>query len=178
MRAQLVWRRCAAWLNRRADNIAVALLAAMFISFILQIFFRYVVGQPLTWTLEACLVTWLWLVFWVSAFLLDDKDHVKFDIVYTAAPLPVRRVFVVFSAVCIVVAFGSAFPATVDYIAFMKIESSSSLGIRLDYVFACYLIFAVAVLVRYGARAWRHLVSAAELSHSSDRPDTDADRPR
>ena len=136
------------------------------------------VGQPLTWTLEACLVTWLWLVFWVSAFLLDDKDHVKFDIVYTAAPLPVRRVFVVFSAVCIVVAFGVAFLPTVDFIAFMKIESSSSLGIRLDYVFACYLIFAVAVLVRYGARAWRYLATSAELNHRSDMSDADADHPR
>ena len=64
------------WLRNRADNVAVALLTAMFVSFLLQIFFRYVVNQPLTWTLEANLLAWLWIVFWVSAFLQIGRAHV------------------------------------------------------------------------------------------------------
>ncbi|TPL82638.1 TRAP transporter small permease, partial [Mesorhizobium sp. B2-3-13] len=60
------------WLQARADNVAVALLAAMFIAFILQIFTRYVINDPLGWTLEVCLTTWLWLVFWSSAFVLTE----------------------------------------------------------------------------------------------------------
>lgn len=174
MKARGAWRHGIAWLKDRADNIAVALLAAMFVSFILQILFRYVVGEPLTWTLEACLLTWLWLVFWVAGFLLDDRDHVKFDIVYAAAPPPVRRVFAIASALVIVVAFATALPATFDFIAFMKIESSSSLGVRLDYVFACYLIFCAGVLVRYGLRALGRLRS----DEAPEPPASDPDRAR
>lgn len=140
------------WLRNRADNVAVGLLTAMFVSFILQIFFRYVVNQPLTWTLEANLLTWLWVVFWVSAFLLRDRDHVKFDIFYLSAAPRVRRAFALLSAAAIVAAFGVAYPATFDFISFMKIESSSSLGIRLDFVFSAYLLFAAAVIVRYTIR--------------------------
>ena len=143
------------WLRGRAENMAVGLLAAMFISFILQIFYRYVVNEPLTWTLEACLLTWLWLVFWGAAFLLRDRDHVRFDIFYAGVSPGLRRLFALISAVAIVAGFASAFPATYDFISFMSIESSSSLGIRLDYVFAAYLLFAAAVIIRYALRTIR-----------------------
>lgn len=143
------------WLRNRADNVAVGLLTAMFVSFLLQIFFRYVVNQPLTWTLEANLLAWLWVVFWVSAFLLKERDHVRFDTFYLSARPPLRRAFAIISALLIVVGFGVAFPATLDFILFMKIESSSSLGIRLDIVFSVYLIFAAALITRYTIRTVR-----------------------
>jgi TRAP-type C4-dicarboxylate transport system permease small subunit len=40
---------------------------------------------------------------------------------------------------------------TVSYVAFMKVESSSYLKIRLDILYSIYIVFAVAVIVRY---AW------------------------
>ncbi len=143
------------WLRNRADNVAVGLLTAMFVSFILQIFFRYVVNKPLSWTLEANLLTWLWTVFWVSAFLLRDRDHVRFDAIYVSVRPPVRRLFAIVSAAAIIIGFAAAFPATVDFVSFMKIEKSSSLGIRLDYVFSAYVLFAAAIIVRYTIRAVR-----------------------
>lgn len=140
------------WLRARTQDVAVALLAAMFVAFILQIFFRYVVNQPLSWTLEACLLTWLWLVFWGAAFQLKDGDNVRFDILYTAVGPGMRRVFGAVSALIIVAVFAASAPATYDFISFMRIESSSSLGIRLDYVFSVYLIFVAGVIGRY---SWR-----------------------
>lgn len=141
------------WLVARADNVAVGLLTAMFLSFILQIFSRYVINQPLGWTLEACLLAWLWTVFWGAAFLLEDKDHVKFDILYSSVRPRVKRVFALLSAIAIVAALATSLPATADFIAFMKIEKTSLLGIRFDYVFSVYLIFAVALIGRYLLRA-------------------------
>jgi len=141
-----------AWLRRRADNVAVGLLTAMFLSFVLQIFSRYVVNHPLGWTLEACLVTWLWVVFWGSAFVVADHDHVKFDVLYVHVGSKARRIFALISAVAITAGFLSSFSGAIDYITFMKIEKSSTLRIRLDYVFSVYGIFAAAIIVRYG---WR-----------------------
>ena len=42
-----------------------------------------------------------------------------------------------------------ALPATVSYVAFMKVESSSYLKIRLDILYSVYVVFAVAIIVRY-----------------------------
>jgi len=144
-----------AWLRRRAENVAAGLLAVMFLSFLVQIFTRYVINYPLGWTLEVCLTAWLWLVFWGAAFTLDDRDHVKFDLFYLAGSRKARRVLALVSAVAILGGFLAALPATYDYISFYKIKKSATLHIRLDIVFSVYGIFAVAIIARYGLRAWQ-----------------------
>jgi C4-dicarboxylate transporter, DctQ subunit len=153
--AGVIMDRIIRFLRARAEDVAVALLAAMFVSFIFQIASRYLFNAPMDWTLEACLTTWLWAVFWGAAFLLDDKDHVKFDVVYNLAGPGGRRVMAIIGALAIVIAFSAALPATIDYITFYKIKSSMVLGIRLDYVFSVYLVFAAGVIGYYGLRAWR-----------------------
>jgi TRAP-type C4-dicarboxylate transport system permease small subunit len=147
-------RAALAWLRARADNVAAGLLAAMFLTFVLQIVTRYVVNYPLGWTVELCLTLWLWLVFWGSAFVLDDRDHVRFDLVQAAVGLRMRRAFALVSAVAIVAGLLAALPATLDYITFYKIKRSATLRIRLDVVFSVYAIFAVATIARYALRAW------------------------
>jgi len=140
------------WFQRRADNVAVALLAAIFLSFILQIVSRYIIRQPLGWTLEACLLAWLWLVFWSTAFTLKEEDHVRFTVLCDHAHPNVRRIYMVLTAICVVGALAISLPATFDFIAFMKIEKTSLLKVRFDYVFSVYLIFSVAIMTRY---VWR-----------------------
>ena len=47
-----------------------------------------------------------------------------------------------------------AMPATVKYVAFMKVEKSSYLNIRLDVLYSVYVVFAVAIIVRYAWAIW------------------------
>ena len=70
------------FLHKRSEDVMVGLMVIMFASFIIQIATRYVFNAPTEWTYEVILITWLWAVFWGAAFLLEDKDHVKFDILY------------------------------------------------------------------------------------------------
>jgi C4-dicarboxylate transporter, DctQ subunit len=140
------------WLQRRADNVAVGLLTVIFLSFILQIVSRYIIRQPLGWTLEACLLAWMWLVFWSAAFTLKEPDHVRFTVLVDTARPRVRRIYMVITGLCIIAALAISLPATLDYVAFMKIEKTSLLKVRFDFAFSVYLIFAVTVIGRYG---WR-----------------------
>lgn len=140
------------WLRARADNVAAGLLAAMFVAFLLQIGSRYFFNNSLSWTLEVCLTTWLWLVFWGSAFVLDERDHVKFDVIYHWVGAPMKRRFALISALAIFLGFVAAFPATYDYLTFYKIKKSVTLHIRMDVVFSVYGMFAVATIIRYGLR--------------------------
>jgi C4-dicarboxylate transporter, DctQ subunit len=148
-------RAAIAWLRARADNVAVGLLTVMFFSFILQISSRYVFDFPLGWTLELCLTTWLWVVFWEGAFILNDRDHVRFDLLLQVVDRRTRRVFAIVAALGIVVGFAAALPATFGYITFYKIKHSSTLHIRLDYVFSIYGAFAIGIIARYVWRLWK-----------------------
>ena len=149
-----------AWLRRGADYVAVGLLTAMFLSFLLQIFSRYVLVNPLGWTLEACLVTWLWLVFWSCAFIVRERDHVALNILYLAAPARGRRFLALLASAALVAAFLVSIPATVDFVTFMKIESTSLLRIRFDFLFTIYPIFLLAVVVQGITRIVRLLSPA------------------
>jgi len=145
------------WLRRRADDVAVLLLGAMFASFIVQIVSRYVFNEPLGWTLEMCLTTWLWTVFWASSFCLKHDDHIRFDMLYNAVGRGTRRVFAAIGAMCVVAAMVAALPGTWDFVSFLTIKRSATLRIPLAYVFCIYLIFMLATVVLFGHRLWRTL---------------------
>jgi len=85
-------------------------MAAMFSAFVVQVFMRYAVNRPVAWTLEACLTAWLWLVLWGGAFVVKDRDHVKFDLFYVAMRERGRRAFALLSATAIVAAFVASLP--------------------------------------------------------------------
>ncbi|TMH53876.1 MAG: TRAP transporter small permease subunit [Betaproteobacteria bacterium] len=131
------------------DSVAVALMATMFVSFLLQIFFRYVLNRPLGWTEEVTVLCWLWVVLWSAALLLSDAEEVRFDIIYSAVPRGARRAFVIVSSVALVVLLAISIPATWRYIAFMKREHSAYLHMRFDILYSIYLVFVVAVIVKH-----------------------------
>jgi C4-dicarboxylate transporter, DctQ subunit len=143
------------WLRRRAENIAAFMLAVMFICFILQIFFRYVLNSPVGWTEEVSILMWIWGVLWGAVFVLDEKDEVRFDIIYSAVKERTRRVFTVITGVALVIMYAVSLPAAASYVTFMKVERSAYLGIRLDYLYSIFLVFTVAAIVRYAWLAWR-----------------------
>jgi C4-dicarboxylate transporter DctQ subunit len=143
------------WLRRRAENIAALLLLAMFLCFILQIAARYVFNYPLGWTDEASVLCWIWCTLWGAAFVLREKDEVRFDIIYSTASRQTRRVFTVITGVAIIVLLAIALPAVIGYVTFLKVERSAYLGIRLDFLYSIYIVFSVAAIVRYAALTWR-----------------------
>ncbi|HQU48134.1 MAG TPA: TRAP transporter small permease subunit [Casimicrobiaceae bacterium] len=127
------------------------LLGIMFLSFIVQIVFRYVFNFPIGWSSELSVVAWLYMTLIGSAFWLRESDEIRFDLLSGALGPTGRRVLGLVVAVAAVVLFGMALPATIKYVTFMKVESSSYLKVRLDILYSVYVVFAVAVIVRY---AW------------------------
>jgi C4-dicarboxylate transporter, DctQ subunit len=143
------------WLHRRAEDVMAALLGVMFVAFLLQIVFRYFFSFPVGWTSELTVAAWLWLVLWGSAFVLTEKEEIRFDLVYSAVRPRTRRVMAFLTSIVLVTLYGMSLPATWSYVTFMKVERSSYLHIRLDWMYSIYLLFAVAVIVRYLWILWR-----------------------
>ena len=143
------------WLRQRAENVSALLLLAMFLCFILQIAARYVFNRPLGWTDEVSVLCWIWCTLWGAAFVLRERDEVRFDIIYSSVSAQTRRVFTIITGIAAVILFGIALPAVISYITFLKVERSAYLGIRLDYLYSIYAVFAIAAIIRYGALTWR-----------------------
>ena len=162
------------------NTIAAAMLAAMFFTFLLQVGSRYMprlldgLGisgrfpvldaiEPLGWTLELCLILWVWIVFFGCAFNVREKDHVTFDIFYLAAGARVRRIMALIAAASIVAGMVWAFLPTWDYVDFMRMRRTSTVEnpitgdrIRLKWIFIIYMVFMAGLILRYG---WRFVVT-------------------
>jgi TRAP-type C4-dicarboxylate transport system permease small subunit len=146
-----------AWLRRRAENVAAAMLAVMFAAFLVQIVFRYVFNFPVGWTSELTVVMWLWLVLWGAAFVLKEREEIRFDLLQDAFGRRGRIVMGIVAALALLVLYGASLKASWDYVTFMKVERSSYLKIRMDWLFSIFLVFLVAILVRYAWLLWQFL---------------------
>src|SRR5262245_56980704 len=140
-----------AWMRRRAENVVAILLGVMFVCFIVQIVFRYFFNFPIGWTSELSVITWLYIALLGSAFWLKESEEIRFDLISGALPPLGKRIVGLVVAVSTVTLFAMSLPAAIKYVTFMKVESSSYLKIRLDILYSVYIVFAIAVIVRY---AW------------------------
>jgi len=142
-------RGIGAWLRRRAENAAAAMLAVMFAAFIIQIVFRYLFNFPVGWTSELTVVMWLWLVLFGSAFVLTEKEEIRFDLLYSSVGRRTRIGMAIVFAIVIVVLYGASLKASYSYVSFMKVEKSSYLKVGMDWLYSIYVIFLIAVIARY-----------------------------
>lgn len=150
-----------AWLYRRAENVLALMLAVMFFAFLFQIFSRYVMNWPTGWTNELSAVLWIWIVLWGAAFVLTEQEEMRFDLIYASVGRRTRSVMFLTFAAVLVFLYGISLPAVIDYVAFMKVEKTAYMKIRFDWLFSIYVVFVVAVIVRYIWLSWQVLRGTA-----------------
>ena len=163
-------KRTQAGLSQIAQAMAAAMMAMMFLTFVLQIAVRYsarlewlsdqfpILDPTLYgWTLEFCLLLWVWVVFWGNAFVVRERDHVTFDILYHAVRPSIRRWFIVISGVAICVGLILSVEPTWAKFHILRLKKTATLSnvfgdwIRMRDIYSVYVFFLVAVALRY---AW------------------------
>ncbi|KPP90237.1 MAG: TRAP-type C4-dicarboxylate transport system, small permease component [Rhodobacteraceae bacterium HLUCCA08] len=159
------------FVSRLTEGVAAAMMAAIFCIFILQIVVRYIVGSEwfldqfghlidarrFGWTVEMILVLWLWTIFWGNAFVVRDRDHVTFDILYNAARPGLRKWLAVIGGVVVLVALWASIGPTHDRMKILRIKSSATLPVKMFPLYSVYFVFLAVVGARYGWRAIRAL---------------------
>ncbi len=139
------------------ELIGSSFFLLMFATILLQVFSRYVLNEPLGWTAEISVIAYLWLIFWGAAFMVGHRDQVRFDLIYNHLPPSAQRVMVMTRSLIIIGTLLFALPANFDYIKFMEYDTTGVLEIGFDWVFAIFIIFLAALLVRSLYRSVRLL---------------------
>ncbi|GAB4273238.1 MAG: hypothetical protein Kow0013_27110 [Pararhodobacter sp.] len=162
------------WLHRRAENVVALLLATMFVIFLYQIAFRYMLVLPVrwtSWTVEFVSIAWLWGILFGYAFVVRDEDVIRLDIVYNLLPIPWRRACDAITGLIVAAILAWTLPKCWDYIEFMYRERTPALRIRFNHVFAIYAGFAVAVIVRSLLNVWGAITGRGPRHASQPRPE-------
>ncbi len=74
------------------DSLATVLLLVMSLVLAVEVFFRYVVNRPLSWTMEVSLFCFVWLV-WLGAIgYMREERQIRIDFMETYAPRSIQRI--------------------------------------------------------------------------------------
>ena len=149
--------RIASLVRRGAELISAVLFAVMFGAFALQVLSRYVFDTPVSWTIEICSITYIWIVFFSSVTILRIDQHITFDMLYGSLGPQWKRRFAIFSTASILILFLICLPGTLDYLAFVARNRTLILRIRLDLIYGCFGIFMIGALIGAGIRLYRLL---------------------
>ena len=173
-------------ITRLGEFIAAIMMAAMFVTFILQVFIRYTARMEWVadtipifdpnlygWTLEFCLVLWIWLVFWGSALIVRERDHVIFDLIYTSVSPKIRKWMAIFSCLAISVSFLWVLEPTWEKFYILRLKRTATLSnlfgdwIRVRDIYSIFFLFLLAVSSRYAWRACKVFQNGAEFEKVS-----------
>jgi len=137
-----------------ADWIACAMFAAVFVIFNYKIFTRYFEHDEAVWADEVLVILFIWIIFWAQAFVVREHDQISFDIVVRLLPAQGKRLAALLRNVLIGGVFLWALPGSLGYIRFLWRERTPVLNLPLDWVYSCFGIFLVAMIVRalFGVR--------------------------
>ena len=173
-------------ITRLGEFIAAIMMAAMFVTFILQVFIRYTARMEWVadsipifdpnlygWTLEFCLVLWIWLVFWGSALIVRERDHVSFDLIYTSVSPKIRKWMAICSCLAISAGFLWVLEPTWEKFYILRLKRTATLSnlfgdwIRVRDIYSIFFLFLLAVSARYAWRACKVFQNGAEFEKVS-----------
>jgi TRAP-type C4-dicarboxylate transport system permease small subunit len=143
-----------AWLKRGADAIGAGLFAALFTVFIVQIVARFAFNKPLPWTDELAVILYVWVILWAAAFIVPEREHVVFDLVWNVVSRRTRQVMRVLGNLMVGGLALVALPASWDYVHFMAREGTPVLGIPFMWVFLPFVLLMAALVVRCAWAVW------------------------
>lgn len=142
------------WLRRAAQGLGGLMFVCLFAVFLIQIGARFGFNKPLPWTDELAVVLYLWVILWASAFMVAEREHVVFDLVWNSVGPRVRRAMRIAGHLMIGSLAAIALPGSWDYVRFMAREGTPVLGLSFQWVFLPFVLLLLALVVRSAWGIW------------------------
>lgn len=124
---------------------------SLFIVFLANVFFRYVLHKPQNWTFEFSINAFVIVGLLGAALAHRKEDHVVFDLVYSALSAKRQNFFRILSNSIVIVFFGLAIPPSIRYIVTLP-SVTSIMKIPEGIIFACLPILLISTFLRSAYR--------------------------
>ena len=136
--------------ERVEEVVAMAAFTVMFAAILVGVFWRYVLNDPLIWTVNAAAVAFIWTVLIAAGLPNWADEHIQFDLLYRRMSPRWKRLSRMIGNLLLVVIFALPIPATWDYLAFIAPDSVTGLPLTFDLAFAVVIWFLVATVFHRG----------------------------
>lgn len=127
--------------------IPVLSFLAMFIAFLLQVYYRYVVRSPLTWAQEVIVVCFVWTVIFGACHTMNRRSHVKFTMIYDRlSPKPAATLRLLGNLI-IAVTFLLLIVPSYKYAFFLGFQKTAVFRISFTFMFISFVYFLCSITV-------------------------------
>ena len=125
--------------------IPVVFFFIMFLTILLQVFFRYVVRYPLTWSMEVTVIGFVWTVIFGTCYTMRRRAHIKFTLFYDRLKPRPAAVFRLLGNLIIVVTFLSLVYASLRYSFFVSFQKTPVFRISFTVIFLPFVYFLCSI---------------------------------
>lgn len=143
------------WFTRAANAIGGGLFVALFVVFVVQITARFGFNKPLAWTDEVAVILYIWVILWAAAFVVPEREHVAFDLVWNHLGRRARQIMRIAGCLMIGGLALAGLPGTWDYVHFMAREGTPVLNLPFMWVFLPFVFLLLALVVRTAWAIWQ-----------------------
>ncbi|MHB0896424.1 MAG: TRAP transporter small permease [Spirochaetales bacterium] len=126
--------------------LPMATFVCLFITFIVQVFYRYVIRLPLMWPEELSTFCFIWTTLLSAAYIRRIHGHVAFTLLYDKLPESKKVIVRLISNTLVLAAFLIPLKAIFIYLKAMYVEKSSVLRIPFSIGYGPVLVFFILII--------------------------------
>lgn len=126
--------------------VPVTAFFLMFSAFILQVFFRYVLNNPLTWTNDIIVIGFVWTVIFGACYTMRGRRHVKFTLLYEKFGPRMAAAARLAGNIIIVVTFAVLIVPSINYAFFLKFQKTPVFRISYAWIFLPFAYLMASVV--------------------------------
>jgi len=142
------------WFQKSANVVGGGLFLTLFIVFVVQVTARFGFNKPMAWTDEAAVILYVWAILWAAAFVVPEREHVVFDLLWNSVSQRARQAMQITGNLMIGGLALYGIPASWDYVHFMAREGTPVLGVSFMWVFLPFVLLLAALVVRSALAIW------------------------
>lgn len=128
-------------------HLPIAVFVMLFIVFLINVFFRYVIKNPQNWTFEFSVNSFVIVGLLGACTAYRTEDHVVFDLLYTRVSAKMKNIFRIISYVLIIIFFSMAIPGSIRYLIKLR-AVTSIMKIPLYIIFSSFPILLISTVFR------------------------------
>ncbi len=125
-------------LYRIETALGVLFFAAMFGAVILQVFYRYVLNDPLVWPFELSIYSYVFIIYLGGAMAARKRTHISFGLVAERMPARAQAALSALLHIFLIVIFALTIWPAIGYMDFVSGVRSSALGLPWSWVIAIF----------------------------------------
>ena len=141
----LTWRDR---LVRLCEWVSAIMFASLFLTFVAQVFWRYVLRDPLVWTLEVSGILFVTLSLFTAATQMSLREHVALDLVVEALPKTISAWLKAFSLFLFAGVMLLSIPDTIRVLEWMYRERTFAIKFNLGHLFVLMIFFVLIYAIR------------------------------